>query len=608
VNQKGKVSETGHFHGHRANQPKLQLKQIIADLFDDGLLEASEAGELNRLARLKSEQELEGIHPLVWLAERQLKASKPPHDLLTTKTLSEWLADRIGLPYLRIDPLDIDVDAVTEVVPKAYAVRYHILPVEVTDSKVVFATAEPLQREWEQELRHVLKRDICCVIADPLDITRFQNEFFGLTRSLRNARKGEGAELDAGIGNVEALVELGRSGKLDANDSHIVSIVDWLLQYAFDQRASDIHVEPRRDSGNIRFRIDGNLHSIYEMPSTILGAVTARVKALSRMDVVDKRRPQDGRVKTKTPSGAEVELRISTMPTAFGEKLVVRIFDPQIVVKGLGELGFTKSEAAQWQEMTSKTHGIILVTGPTGSGKTTTLYSTLKALARPEVNLCTVEDPIEMIEPAFNQMQVNHTIGVDFAAGVKTLLRQDPDIIMIGEIRDLETAHMAIQAALTGHLVLSTLHTNDSASAVTRLIDIGIPPYLIGSTVIGVVAQRLIRTLCTHCKAPVDFDQAAWKLLTHPWNIPAPKQIMREMGCVECRKSGFLGRTGLYEILRFTPELRPFVTSECSIDLLRKQGYKQNMKPLRVNGASKVYQGITTVEEVMRVTPSPEEI
>jgi len=581
---------------------------MIADLFDDGLLEASEAGELNRLAQLKTEQELEGTHPLVWLAERQLKSSKPPHDLLTTKKLSEWLADRFGLPYLRIDPLDIDVDAVTEVVPKAYAARYHILPVEVTDSKVVFATAEPLEREWEQELRHVLKRDICCVIADPLDITRFQNEFFGLTRSLRNARKGEGAKLDAGIGNVEALVELGRSGKLDANDSHIVSIVDWLLQYAFDQRASDIHVEPRRDNGNIRFRIDGNLHSIYEMPSTILGAVTARIKALSRMDVVDKRRPQDGRVKTKTPSGTEVELRISTMPTAFGEKLVVRIFDPQIVVKGLGELGFTNSEAAQWREMTSKTHGIILVTGPTGSGKTTTLYSTLKALARPELNLCTVEDPIEMIEPAFNQMQVNHTIGVDFAAGVKTLLRQDPDIIMIGEIRDLETAHMAIQAALTGHLVLSTLHTNDSASAVTRLIDIGIPPYLIGSTLIGVVAQRLVRTLCPHCKEPVDFDQAAWKILTQPWNIPGPKQIMREIGCVECRKSGFLGRAGLYEILRFTPELRPYITSECSIDLLRKQGYKQNMRPLRVNGASKVYQGITTVEEVMRVTPAPEEI
>ncbi|OOZ36450.1 GspE/PulE family protein [Solemya velesiana gill symbiont] len=598
----------GDFVGHRSTLPQLQLENLISDLFDDGMIDVSELRELKKLCHLKTPQQLSEIHPLVWLSERHLKSSKPPHEDLNLERLTLWLADKCALPYLRIDPLNIDVDAVTEVVPKAYAVRYRILPVEVTDREVVFATAEPFEREWEQELGHVLQRHIRRVVSNPLDIVRYQDEFFGLTQSLRRARKGEDAEPVAGIGNVEALVELGRAGKLDANDSHIVSIVDWLLQYAFEQRASDIHIEPRRDNGNIRFRIDGNLHTVYEMPTPILGAVTARIKALGRMDIVDKRRPQDGRVKTKTPSGQEVELRLSTMPTAFGEKLVMRIFDPQIVVKGQDELGFSRSDAVQWQEMTSKTHGIILVTGPTGSGKTTTLYSTLKALARPELNLCTIEDPIEMVEPAFNQMQVNHSIGVDFAAGVKTLLRQDPDIIMVGEIRDLETANMAIQAALTGHLVLSTLHTNDSASAITRLMDIGVPPYLINATLLGVVAQRLVRTLCPHCKQPVDIDEEAWKGLTIPWEIKLPEQAMGEVGCVECRKTGFLGRTGLYEILRFTPELRRLITPDCSLDLLRKQGIKQGMRSLRISGATKIHQGFTTIEEVLRVTPAPDEI
>ncbi|MET0014588.1 MAG: GspE/PulE family protein [Sedimenticola sp.] len=600
--------DRGDFVGHRSTLPKLQLEQLIDELSDDGMIDQSESRELKKLSHLKTPQQLSEIHPLVWLSERHLTSSRPPHAPLNLERLTEWLAGRCGLPYLRIDPLNIDVDAVTEVVPKAYAVRYRILPVEVSDSEVVFATSEPFEREWEQELGHVLQRDIRRVVANPQDIVRYQDEFFGLTQSLRKARKGEGMEPVAGIDNVEALVELGRAGKLDANDSHIVSIVDWLLQYAFEQRASDIHVEPRRDNGNIRFRIDGDLHTVYEMPTPILGAVTARIKALGRMDIVDKRRPQDGRVKTKTPSGEEVELRLSTMPTAFGEKLVMRIFDPQIVVKGLHELGFSRSDAAHWQEMTSQTHGIILVTGPTGSGKTTTLYSTLKALARPELNLCTVEDPIEMVEPAFNQMQVNHSIGVDFAAGVKTLLRQDPDIIMVGEIRDLETANMAIQAALTGHLVLSTLHTNDAASAVTRLMDIGVPPYLINATLLGVVAQRLVRTLCPHCKAPVEIDQDAWNALVAPWDVKLPEQAMGEVGCVECRKTGFLGRTGLYEILRYTPELRGLVTPDCSLDRIRKQGIKQGMKSLRISGATKIHQGLTTIEEVLRVTPAPDEI
>ena len=302
--------------------------------------------------------------------------------------------------------------------------------------------------------------------------------------------------------NLEQMIELGRAGKLDANDRYVVNIVDWLLQYAFDQRASDIHLEPRRDNSDVRFRIDGVLHLVYQLPTVVMSAVISRIKVLGRMDLAEKRRPQDGRIKTKAPAGHEVELRLSTMPTVFGEKLVMRIFDPEVTIRTFDELGFSEAELDAWKKMVSAPHGIILVTGPTGSGKTTTLYSTLKYLAKPEVNVCTVEDPIEMVEPRFNQMQVHPVIGLDFASGLRTFLRQDPDIIMVGEIRDLETADMAIQAALTGHLVFSTLHTNDAPSAIIRLMDIGVPHYLIRATLLGVVAQRLVRTLCPHCREP----------------------------------------------------------------------------------------------------------
>jgi general secretion pathway protein E len=257
--------------------------------------------------------------------------------------------------------------------------------------------------------------------------------------------------------------------------------------------------------------------------------------------------------------------------------------------------------------MTSHPHGIILVTGPTGSGKTTTLYSTLKQLARPELNLCTIEDPIEMVEASFNQMQVNPNIGLDFATGVRTLLRQDPDVIMVGEIRDLETAHMAIQAALTGHLVLSTLHTNDASSAVTRLMDIGVPPYLIRATVLGVVAQRLIRTLCPHCKSAISPDPESWAALTRPWRMNLPAQTYQAEGCAECRKTGYQGRMGIYEILRLSPGVRELIGPDCTIESIRKQGLKEGMEPLRISGARKVHAGHTTLEEIMRVAPPSDE-
>ncbi len=403
-------------------------------------------------------------------------------------------------------------------------------------------------------------RRIQRVVTNPQDLTRFMLEFYTMARSVAKASDA-GLEVSS-ITNFEQMLELGQLKSPDANDAHIVNIVDWLLQYAFDQRASDIHIEPRREKGHVRFRIDGVMHHVYELPAAVNAAVTSRLKILGRMDVAEKRRPQDGRVKTKSQDGQEIELRLSTLPTAFGEKMVARIFDPDVLLRSFQELGLGGEDNARWQQMVSVSNGIVLVTGPTGSGKTTTLYSTLKQLATPEVNVCTIEDPIEMVEPAFNQMQVQHQIKLSFASGVRSLLRQDPDIIMVGEIRDLETAEMAIQAALTGHLVISTLHTNDAPSAVTRLIDLGVPPYLIKATVIGVMAQRLVRTLCPHCKQPEDVDAEAWNLLTKPFKARPPAQFMKPVGCLECRGTGYLGRMGVYEIMLLTEALRELIRDD----------------------------------------------
>jgi general secretion pathway protein E len=443
------------------------------------------------------------------------------------------------------------------------------------------------------------------VIANPLDIERYQVEFYNLAKSMKGAKATVGGA--SGLSNFEQLVELGKTDKqLDANDAHVVRIVDWLWQYAFEQRASDIHVEPRREHGVVRFRIDGVLHQVYQIPAAVLAAMTSRIKILARMDVVEKRRPQDGRIKTRTGAD-DIELRISTLPTAFGEKLVMRIFDPEVLVRDFSELGFSEEDQKRWKDMTERPNGIVLVTGPTGSGKTTTLYSTLKALATPEVNVCTIEDPIEMVEPAFNQMQVQSSIDLGFAEGVRALMRQDPDIIMVGEIRDLETAEMAVQSALTGHLVLSTLHTNDAPSAVARLLELGVAPYLLNATLNGVMAQRLVRTLCKHCKQSVELnraeDQDAWDALVAPWKSKHPAKLFKPVGCLECRMTGFSGRIGIYETLLFSGALKTLVAKNADLAALRELAFKEGMKPLRISGAMKVGAGLTTMEEVLKVAP-----
>ena len=522
--------------------------------------------------------------------------------LLDLEMLTQWLAQKSSLPYFHIDPLRVDFTRVVDVMSSSYATTYSILPVAMTGDEVTIAT-EPFQTGWEREIEQITKKKVKRVVSNPLDVARYTTEFYKLAQQVKGAAKTGASPL---VSSFEQLVELG--GKVQADDAHVIHIVDWLLQYAFDQRASDIHLEPRREQGIARFRIDGVLHQVYQVPSGVMAAMTSRIKLLGRMDVVEKRRPQDGRIKTKVSTGPnagrEVEIRLSTLPTAFGEKLVMRIFDPEVVVRSYAELGFTPEEAKVWEDLIHRPSGIVLVTGPTGSGKTTTLYSTLKQLATDEVNVSTVEDPIEMVDPALNQMQVQHGIDLGFADGLRALMRQDPDIIMVGEIRDKETADMAVQSALTGHLVFSTLHTNDAAASIARLLELGIPHYLVNATLIGVLAQRLVRTLCPHCKSVGDpVDPALWKELVAPWRSNVPDKIYKPVGCLECRRTGYMGRTGLIEMLVMTDAMRKLIAEGSDLVQVRGQAARDGLRSLRVSGAEKVAKGITTLDEVLKAAP-----
>jgi general secretion pathway protein E len=574
----------------------LHLPLVIADLVSDGRLSEADGQRLSKSL-------IGSVHPLVFLAEQKLADPSRAGRLLDMDALLAWLGQRVDQAVFEIDPLKINVTAVADVMSKAFAQRHRILAVDVSETEVSIASAEPYVHGWESNLEHVLRKPIRRVLADPRDISRHTEEFYNMAGSVRGAYGGNRSDSLSGVTNLEQMLELGSMKEPDANDQHIVNIVDWLLQYAFEQRASDIHIEPRREFGHVRFRIDGVLHSVYELPQQVCAAVTSRIKILGRMDVAEKRRPQDGRLKTRTPAGNEVELRLATLPTAFGEKLVMRIFDPDVLQKSFEQLGLAEEDLRRWNEMTATGNGIVLVTGPTGSGKTTTLYSTLRKLATPEVNVCTIEDPIEMIEGAFNQMQVNHTIDLDFSSGVRALMRQDPDIIMVGEIRDLETANMAVQAALTGHLVLSTLHTNDSPSSISRLLELGVPAYLIKATVRGIMSQRLVRILCPECKQFGPVDLVAWGELTHPCNIEPPEQIARPVGCKVCRETGYSGRQGIYEVLVNSPAVQAEITPTMESAHIRQVAMGEGMQTLRLSGARRVALGQTTIEEVMRVAP-----
>ena len=575
----------------------LDWRTLVEWLSEDGVISPAEAARtIARCSQVQSSQP-----PLIRLASVSMTRvvdAKP----LDIETMAQWLAGRAKLNYLRIDPLKVDVGKVADAMSAIYAERHKVLPVQVTPTEVVVATSEPFITDWVGEVERQAKRSVRLVVANPLDITKYTAEFFSLAKSVKAAIKSGG---NSGGASFEQLVELNKTSKqLDANDQGVVQVVDWLWQYAFDQRASDIHLEPRREQGVIRFRIDGVLHLVYQLPMAVHNAMTARIKLLGRMDVVEKRRPQDGRIKTRNPRGDEIEMRLSTLPTAFGEKMVMRIFDPDSTAKDLDALGFADHDARRWEALVQRPHGIILVTGPTGSGKTTTLYSTLKRLATEAVNVSTVEDPIEMIEPAFNQTQVQPHLDFDFPEGLRALMRQDPDIIMVGEIRDLQTAEMAVQAALTGHLVFSTLHTNDAPSAVSRLMELGVPAYLINATLLGVLAQRLVRTLCSNCREKDETaSREALTDLVKPWQLNGGYRPFKPVGCVDCRLTGFKGRLGLYELLMVTEAFKEKVSKEPNIDALRRQAVADGMRPLRLGGALKVAEGLTTIEEILASTP-----
>lgn len=567
--------------------------QILAWLLEDAIILPEQHEQLARRFQIDNPK----INVILRVSQAQIKTTR--NTPLSIDQLTELVAKHVGVGYVKIDPLRIDVAKATASMSLNFALHHRVLPIEVTPTRILVAVGSLQDQSWRALLAKQIKTPIDVVLANPNDIERYTKEFFSVAQSVKSSQQ----TTNAAPNNFEQLVDLSRSDKaLDSNDQGVIRVVDWLWQYAFEQRASDIHLEPRRDMGAIRFRIDGLLHTVYQLPLQVLGAITSRIKSLGRMDIVEKRRPQDGRIKTRGQFG-EIEMRLSTLPTAFGEKMVMRIFDPLVTVKSLEQLGFPADAADSWERLTKKGHGIILVTGPTGSGKTTTLYSTLKRVANDHVNVNTIEDPIEMIEPAFNQTQVQPNIDFTFAEGLRALMRQDPDIIMVGEIRDLETAEMAIQAALTGHLVFSTMHTNDAPSAISRLIELGVPPYLISATVMGVLAQRLVRTLCHHCKEAHHDPDEHRLVASMLGSVPPKYQAYKAIGCDLCRGTGYQGRQGVYELLCVSEEFKDHIHNNPVVSALREQGIQDGMRPLRKTGLDLYMQGLTTLESVLESTP-----
>ena len=520
--------------------------------------------------------------------------------ILDEETIFQALAKFWKIPFKKIDPLKLDLNLVTTTIPHTFARKHLVLPIAKNEGYLTVATPDPFNVEVMQDIAQVTQQKIKPVFSTKTDIIKLINEFFGFKRSIV-AAEHQFAMPSVDLGNLEQYVRLRSSDELPSNDQHIVNAVDHLFSYAFDQRSSDVHIEPKREKSTVRLRIDGTLHTVYELPKNVHSAIVSRIKNLARLDMAEKRRPQDGRIKMEK-GGVEAEIRVSSVPVAFGEKLVMRIMDPDILFQQLETLGFTSMDLIRYQQFINMPHGIVLVCGPTGSGKSTTLYSTLRYLSSPDINITTVEDPIEMVHEEFNQIAVQPVIGITFASILRNILRQDPDIIMIGEMRDLDTAENAIQAALTGHLVLSTLHTNDAPSSVTRLLDLGVPSFLIQATVAGILAQRLVRRICPDCKEPFEMEAAELTAMGLDIGKEGPVELHRGKGCLKCRGTGYRGRTGAFEVLPITEAIRKHITAECDVEALRDMARKEGMVTLRENAIKKLLEGRTTYQEVLRVT------
>jgi len=520
--------------------------------------------------------------------------------LVDEETIYQALAKEWKIPYKKIDPLQLDLNLVTTTLHRNFAMKNLVLPIDIRDGYLTVASPHPLNLEVMDDITRVSNLKLKTVLSSKSDIIKLLNEFFGFKRSIAAAEDMfAGPSVD--LGNLEQYVRLKSADELPSTDQHIVNAVNHILIYAFDQRASDIHIEPKRDVDLVRMRIDGVLHTVYQLPKKVHNAIVSRIKTLARLDMAEKRRPQDGRIKTDK-GGVEVEIRISTVPVAFGEKVVMRIMDPEVLFQDLDGLGFTPTDLERYNRFVGMPNGIVLVCGPTGSGKTTTLYSTLRKLATPEKNVVTVEDPIEMIHEDFNQIAVQPAIDITFANILRNILRQDPDIIMIGEMRDLETARNAVQAALTGHLVLSTLHTNDAPTSITRLLDLGVPPYLIQATLVGILGQRLVRKICNYCKESFEMDASELARMGVEIGKKGIIKIRRGKGCIRCRNTGYRGRIGIFEVLPYSESLKKITTSKTDVEKLRAQAREEGMATLRESAVSKLLEGITTYQEVLRVT------
>lgn len=535
------------------------------------------------------------------ISSLDLERADDPSKVLDEETIFQVLAKVWKIPYKKIDPLKLDLDLVTSKIPLTFAMKHLVLPIGIDDEFLTVATPNPFNMEAMSDIAQVSQLKVKPVVSTKTDIIKLISEFFGFKRSIVAAEhQFAGPSID--LGNLEQFVRLRSADELLSDDQHIVNAVDHLFNNAFDQRASDVHIEPKRDKSIVRLRIDGTLHTVYELPKNVHPAITSRIKTIARLDMAEKRRPQDGRIKMEK-GGVEAEIRVSSVPVAFGEKLVMRIMDPDILFQDLENLGFSSMDMIRYQQYVNMPHGIILVCGPTGSGKSTTLYSTLRYLSTPDINITTVEDPIEMIHEDFNQIAVQPVVGITFASILRNILRQDPDIIMIGEMRDLETAENAIQAALTGHLVLSTLHTNDAPSSIIRLLDLGIPSFLIQATLIGILGQRLVKKICPHCKETFEMDTSELVSLGLDIGKSGTITLHRGKGCIQCRGTGYHGRSGIFEVLPITESIRKHIIPEADTEALREIAIKEEgMITMRENAIKKLLEGTTTHQEVLRVT------
>lgn len=527
-------------------------------------------------------------------------------ELLGEELIMRAVGRKLKIPFKKLDPLELDMETVTKTIPRSFAISHLILPIGLRNGILEVVTYNPDNRGPLADIERANQVKIRAYISTRTDIKKILAEFFGFQHSISAAEtqfSGTGGATTVDIGNLEQYVRLSSSRELTSTDQHIKAAVNHLFNYALEQRASDIHVEPKRDVCLIRFRIDGLLHTIYKLPKAVHSAITSRIKSLARMDIAEKRRPQDGRIKIgRREEDGDAEVRVSTVPVAFGEKTVMRILDSDVIFQDLNGLGFSQRDRVVYNSFMSSPHGIVLVTGPTGSGKSTTLYSTLKQLASPDRNIITVEDPVEMVHEEFNQIAVQPQVDVTFSTILRNILRQDPDVIMIGEIRDLDTATYAVQAALTGHLVFSTLHTNDAVSSIVRLEDLGLEPFLIGSTMLGALAQRLVRRNCPHCVESYAVEGAELKKLGFPVAESGTQTLKRGAGCRSCRGTGYFGRLGIFEVFPMSDRMKEQVASRSAVEALRQTAVREGMATLREDAWRKVRSGMTTVEEALRVT------